>query len=196
MLDLLDSAVTETVAGEYSDVGLADGRIAPNLRLVLEMTRMKTAAYTFELPLRLASIIAGSDPQVEHLLGTAGRHLGFAYQLQDDLLSAFGRSELHGKDEFSDFRERKETALVAYARMTPEWQSLEQLFASSDFSSDAGRSVQHLLVDCGAREFIESMVEDQTSAALAILTQHDSPIPAAASRFIQSFAERLEGRRA
>lgn len=49
LLDLLDATVTETMAGEYCDVGLADGFITSDLELVLNMTRMKTAAYTFRI---------------------------------------------------------------------------------------------------------------------------------------------------
>lgn len=194
MLDLLDNTVTETVAGEYCDVGLADGCIAPDLSLVLDMTRMKTATYTFELPLRIATVIAGADPRIEQQLGDVGRHLGVAFQLQDDLLSAFGLSKEHGKDQFSDFREGKETALIAYARMTQSWPSIEQLLGVTDFSVASGRMIQHLLIECGARTFIESLIQDQVRTALAVLSQHEGVMPAEVSRFILKLVDSLDGR--
>lgn len=195
ILDLLDTAVTETVAGEYCDVGLADGYIAPDLSIVLDMTRMKTATYTFELPLRAAAVIADADLRVEQTLGEVGRHLGVAFQLQDDLLSAFGLTEAHGKDQFSDFREGKETALIAYSRMTNDWPSIEQLLGAPDFTDDSGRTIQHLLVECGARQFIESMVQEQIRTALEILSREESAVPAQASRFILTLVDSLDGRR-
>lgn len=194
ILDLLDATVTETVAGEYCDVSLAEGCITPDLGLVLDTTRMKTAAYTFELPLRVAAIIAGADQRMEQLLGSVGRHLGLAFQLQDDLLSAFGLSENHGKDQFSDFRERKETVLIAYARMTQSWPTFEQLLGADEFTDDSGRVIQQLLVGCGAREFIESMIKDQIRAALTMLSDDGGAIPAPVSRFILTFVDALEGR--
>lgn len=194
MLDLLDVTVTETVAGEYSDVSLASGRLTPDLGIVLDMTRMKTAAYTFELPLRLAAVLAGADTRIEQQLGSIGRHLGMAFQLQDDLLSAFGESGAHGKDQFSDFRERKETVLMAYARMTNEWPSFEQLLSEQEFTDESGRLLQRLLISCGASEFIESMIRDQIRAALTILSEENATLPPAASRFILANIDALEGR--
>lgn len=195
VLDLLDTTVTETVAGEYCDVGLADGCINPDLNIVLEMTRMKTATYTFELPLRIAAVIAGQDQRVEQRLGEVGRHLGVAFQLQDDLLSAFGVSEAHGKDQFSDFREGKETALIAYARKTPMWPNIEHHMRATNFSDDSGYAIQRLLIECGARTFIESMIEDQMRAALDILSQEDGVLLAPVSRFILTLVDSLDGRR-
>lgn len=194
LLDLLDATVTETVAGEYCDVSLAHGCVTPDLGLVLDTTGMKTAAYTFELPLRVASILAGADARIEQQLGSVGRHLGVAFQLQDDLLSAFGVSEEHGKDQFSDFRERKETVLIAYARMTNDWPSVEQLLSADEFTAEAGCLVQRLLVGCGARGFIESMIQDQIRAALTILSTDNGALPAEVSRFVLRYVDALEGR--
>lgn len=196
MLDLLDATVTETVAGEHCDVGLADGAISPDLGLVLEMTRQKTATYTFELPLRLAAVIAESGPDAEQSLGRVGRHLGIAFQLQDDLLSAFCPSRAHGKDEFSDFREGKETPLIAYARLTPQWPQISRLHGASDFTADSGRALQSLLAESGAREFIEGMAQDQMRAATGILAGRADAIPETAARFLTDVIASLDGRRA
>jgi len=123
-----------------------------------------------------------------------GRHLGVAFQLQDDLLSAFGASEEHGKDQFSDFREAKETVLIAYARLTQQWPSIEQLLGTESFTVASGHAIQHLLIECGAREFIESMIEDQVRAAVTKLSEHHAAIPAAVPQFMLSFVDSLERR--
>lgn len=194
MLDLLDETVTETVAGEHYDVGLADGRILPELHAVLNMTRMKTAAYTFELPLRVAAVLAGADKKLEEQLGEVGSHLGIAFQLQDDLLSAFGLSEVHGKDQFSDFRERKETALMAFARNTKVWPQIDHHLSSTDLSEESGRVIQRLLSECGARAFIESMIQDQIRSTLEKLSQRDGGALAPVSRFVQALVDSIDGR--
>lgn len=194
LLDLLDHAVTETVAGEHCDVGLGDGLVASDLNIVLDMTRMKTATYTVELPLRAAAILMGADARLEQQLGAIGRHLGVAFQLQDDLLSAFGESNEHGKDPFSDFREGKETAIIAYARMTSAWPNIEPLLGADGFSDEHGPVVQQLLAECGAEHFIRSMAQDQLRAALEILSADDSVIPPAACRFILQLVDSLDGR--
>lgn len=195
ILDLLDAAVTETVAGEFCDVSLADGYLSAELSVVLDMTRMKTAAYTFELPLRVGAVVAGSPPETEVRLGQVGRHLGIAFQLQDDLLSAFECSDTHGKDQYSDFREGKETALIAYARGTESWSHIEPLLGAHDFTDDMGRAIQRRLTACGARQQVEAMAQDQISAALELLTRDDGVIPSGASRYLVELVEALDGRR-
>ncbi|MBV0895382.1 polyprenyl synthetase family protein [Microbacterium sp. NC79] len=194
MLDLLDTTVTETVAGEYIDVSLADAQITPTLPLVLDMTRMKTATYSFELPLRLGAIVAGAGALAEQRLGDVGRHLGIAFQLQDDLLSAFEQSERHGKDQFSDFREGKETALIACARLTNEWPLIERLMGPTNFSEESGRALQQLLHECGARDVIEAMVRDQIEIAENILTRDDHVIAPEVCQFLLALMARMVGR--
>lgn len=194
LLDLLDITITETVAGEFADVGLADSRLTPDLSTVLEMTRMKTASYTFEFPLRAAAIIAGADPLIEQRLGEVGGRLGIAFQLQDDLLSAFGDSALHGKDQFSDFREGKETALIAYARMTPVWDELNALHGAPAFVHASGARIQHLLEECGARSYIESLIREHFALAKAKLACESHAAPAAVRKFLLTLIGTLEGR--
>ncbi|MHA3725065.1 polyprenyl synthetase family protein [Leucobacter sp. HY1910] len=194
LLDVLDATVTETVAGEYYDVGLADRCLAPSLAAVLEMTRMKTATYTFELPLRVAAIMAGTDDRTQQQLGEIGRHLGLAFQLQDDLLSAFSMSLAHGKDQFSDFREGKETALIAFARNTSVWPALAELIGAEDFRYESGVQIQHLLVECGAKGFMEAMVSERISTAIASLTQSPGALPAPVCLFLLDLIDSLDGR--
>ena len=194
LLDLFDVSVSESVVGELCDVGLSDGVIASDLSTVLEMTRMKTATYTFELPLRTAAVLAGASIEVEEALGQVGRHLGVAFQLQDDLLSAFGSAREHGKDPFSDFREGKETALIAYARMTSFWPSIEPLLGAPGFTEEHGLAIRRMLTDCGAEAFIRSMVEDQIRTALEGLSRDDGVVPIATVQWITGVVDSLEGR--
>jgi geranylgeranyl diphosphate synthase type II len=105
LLEVLGETIDETVAGEHADVGLAHGIIAPDLGTILAMCANKTATYTFGLPLAFAAILADAPAAVVRSLTRAGRHLGLAFQLQDDLLSVFGDPARHGKDAGSDLRE-------------------------------------------------------------------------------------------
>lgn len=195
LLDLLDYTVVESVAGEQSDVGLGDGIIASELSAVLEMTRLKTATYSFELPLRAAAILAGSSDAVETALVAVSRHLGAAFQLQDDLLSAFGSSREHGKDPFSDFREGKETAIIAYARQTALWPRIEPLFGTHDLDESAARTMQALLAECGAHDFIRTLIDDQIRAGWQRVRAQDSPIPPTLAEFIRTTIDSLKDRR-
>jgi geranylgeranyl diphosphate synthase type II len=191
LLDLLEHTINETVAGEQLDVGLGDGIIAPDLETILVMCGYKTATYTFELPLRAAAALAGADFAVETALATAGRHLGLAFQLQDDLLSTFGDPRRHGKDPFSDLREGKETAIIAHARTTSTWTDIEPFFGSPELNGTEAEHVRQRLSDCGAETFVQGLIDEQLRAFNHLLT---NTIPPSARNVLLDLAAQLEGR--
>ncbi len=198
ILDLLDHTITETVVGEQLDVALGDHVVSADLHTILSMSEYKTATYTFEFPLRLAAILAGRDHDLEMDLAVIARHLGLAFQLQDDLLSVFGEHEEHGKDPYSDLREGKQTALVAYARMTSTWVGIEARFGSADLTECEAAGMRDALRACGAERFVQSLVDEQLSAAYALMADAEAggALPTAARQVLMALADGLEGRRA
>lgn len=174
-LDLVAHAITDSVSGELLDVGMSDSVIEPDLSTILEMSRLKTATYSFELPLRLAAALTDAPAATEQTLARAGRHLGLAYQLHDDLLSTFGDPVTHGKDAFSDLREGKETAIIAYARMTSTWALIEPHFGSAALSEVTGLEVRRILTDCGAHSFVSGLIDDELRAFRKLLSTSDVP---------------------
>lgn len=198
LLDLVEQTIVETVAGEHTDVALSHGIVTPDLHTVLNMSVYKTATYSFSLPLRAAALLAGSSTTAQDALHAVGRHLGLAYQLQDDLLCVFGDHRTHGKDAFSDLREGKETAIIAYARSTSAWSGIEPGFGSPDLSLQTATEIRDRLRDCGAERFVEGLIADQLDAMHALLSdaERGGDINADAARSILAAAARLEGRQA
>lgn len=196
LLALLETTVFETVAGEHSDVALSDGIIAADLRTILATSASKTAAYSFVLPLRAAAILSGAPTAAEEQLSEIGGHLGLAYQLQDDLLSVFGDPDAHGKDPYSDLREGKETAIIAYARMTSHWPGIELRFGENDLSIDDAAEMRDRLRECGAEGFVRGLVEEQLAAVSTVLAEAEEAgtLSADAGRIILALADRIEGR--
>lgn len=194
LLELLSHTITESVVGEQLDVGLTDRAIAPETATILEMSRLKTATYTFELPLSAAAILARVDDEIGSLLATAGAYLGLAFQLQDDLLSTFGDPELHGKDAFSDLREGKETALIAHARMTNAWPSIEPHFGFRTLTPEQGAEIRDRLRDCGAEAFVTNLIDEQMRALNELLASHGSDLTGPVCGVILNLSDALERR--
>ena len=194
LLDLLDHTVSETVAGEYADVALSDRVVAPDLPTILTMTARKTATYTFEFPLRVAAVLAGAAPETEIALSAIGQHLGVAFQLQDDALSVFGDAVEHGKEPYSDLREGKETVLIAYARLTSAWSSIEPRFGDATLSTDEGAAIREQLRQCGADAFVQQLIDEQLAAARTAILADAAPLPVAARDTLLALVGRIEGR--
>lgn len=164
MLDLLEHTMNDSVAGEFLDVGLSSRAVSPSMATALEMSRLKTATYTFELPLRAAAILAGLSTADELRVGDIGKNLGTAYQLQDDYLSTFGQAAEHGKDSFSDLREGKETTIISHARGTASWKDIAVNFGKADLTTPQAEAIRTLLEDCGAEAISRSMIQHHLDA--------------------------------
>lgn len=195
-LSLLDHAISESVAGELLDVGLADGMLGADLPTIMRMSEYKTGTYSFALPLQTAAALSGAPEALEPLLGRAGAHLGLAFQLQDDLLSVFGDPARHGKDAFSDLREGKETALIAYARTSSAWPRIEPCFGVAELSDRDALAASALLESCGARGFVEDLVAEQIGAVGALTAQHADVVPEALALVLDELCDELVGRSA
>lgn len=192
LLDLLEEATLTTVSGEHLDVSFADGISVPDVAMVCDMACRKTAAYTFELPLRMAAVLTGRT-DVDGPLHRAGRHLGLAYQLQDDLLSAFGDPADHGKDSLSDLREGKQTVLVAIARSRPAWAAIREDLGRADLTPPEADALRGLLAECGARAEVERLIATEIHEARAALEDEDR-VPRAAVATMDDLIGRLDRR--
>ena len=77
--------------------------------------RLVTAQYTFVSPLLLGTVFAGKRSVFEPALKVYGEHVGTAFQIYDDILGLFGKTEETGKAVGNDVREGKKTLLIQYA---------------------------------------------------------------------------------
>lgn len=80
----------------------------------LRVIRSKTAKL-FEASARLAPILAGAPPEVEHACAVYGQALGTAFQVIDDVLDYEGDTDELGKNLGDDLREGKVTLPVICA---------------------------------------------------------------------------------
>lgn len=86
-----------------------------NQEFILNIFKYKTAEYTGYLPLLIGITLGGVDDRKKlTALEKYGLSLGWAFQIQDDILGLFGSQEKTGKPVGSDLREGKITLLVHY----------------------------------------------------------------------------------
>lgn len=67
----------------------------------------------------LGALLGGAPPATVAALDRAGRHLGIAFQMVDDLLGIWGDPAVTGKPVYGDLRERKKTFPVLAALDSP-----------------------------------------------------------------------------
>ncbi|MGP3946218.1 polyprenyl synthetase family protein [Streptomyces sp. 6N106] len=156
---------TEMVAGQYLDV---QGQIttARSLSRALRAARLKSAPYTVERPLTLGAAVAGADEATLRRLCDAGRCVGLAFQLRDDLDDVFGGPRETGKACGGDIREGKPTYLVAVARARAEAAGdgaalavLERWLGDAALTERGLDEVRDVLIATGARATVETTID-------------------------------------
>lgn len=103
------------------------------------MIRLKTAVLLAGA-LKIGALYADAPTtDIDHLY-QFGIHLGLAFQLQDDLLDAYGDTATFGKQTGQDIRDNKKTYLILSALQladTTQQTELRTLFSSTPADSDA-----------------------------------------------------------
>ncbi|HEU5037363.1 MAG TPA: polyprenyl synthetase family protein [Nocardioides sp.] len=168
LLDLVDAALHATAAGELADVWLALRSETPTLPESLVMEEQKTSIYSFSLPLQAGAVLAGASEATVATLGEAGRLLGGAFQLLDDLIGVFGDPARTGKSVTGDLRAQKQTPLLVHARGTAYADDVRR-YVGRDLTEDELAEARRLLTVSGSRRFVEDLVESHLTAARTML---------------------------
>lgn len=97
------------ILSESLDLGEVDEKY------VLQVHHLKTAVYTFQLPMYIGAILAGASDKDLKTIDKYAVPAGVAFQIQDDILGMFGTEEKIGKPVDSDIKEGKKTLLILKA---------------------------------------------------------------------------------
>lgn len=192
---LFSRTALEVCEGQQWDVDF-ESRNDVTLPEYLKMIEYKTAVLV-AAALQMGAIVAGTTQDNCRLIYEFGRNLGIAFQLQDDLLDAFGDPETFGKQVGGDIIENKKTYLYLLALQNADAgqkQQLMQYFASQpEASTGKIAAVKSLFMATKADEATKVAIADYTQRALDTLK--DMEISAENKAALQLFAQKLMERK-
>ncbi|WP_083980082.1 polyprenyl synthetase family protein [Demequina salsinemoris] len=191
-LTLLTRAIRTTIAGELLDSygDLTD----PGEADALVVAELKTATYTFVVPLLAGAQLAGADPTMIGHLERIGTSMGVSFQLVDDDLGVFGDPAVTGKSNMSDLRSGKRTEMVriAFHRGTEaEKAELRAALGDADLDDAGAARVREILIESGARGQALGIARRQARAARRLAFER---IPAPLSGYLTGMIDLLEDR--
>ena len=178
-IEIHDEMRIELMAGQYLDVREA-GEKSFSVERSLRIARFKSGKYSIERPLHLGVAIALGSPSKDNplnwKLSEYGLPLGEAFQLRDDLLGIFGDPGITGKPAGDDLREGKRTVLMAMAmeRTTDAGRTeLISYLGRPDLSHEIIEVLRGIIIDSGAVESVEGLIEKLTYDALQASHSHE-----------------------
>jgi geranylgeranyl diphosphate synthase type II len=158
----------------------------------IHMIRLKTAVL-LGCALRMGALVGQASEETADCLYEFGVNLGIAFQLQDDLLDAFGDPKTFGKKVGGDIIENKKTILYhltfAHANTTDKAE-FEQLMSSTPNDEDQKiKAVKAIYESTNVRRRTTDQVMTYTKNALDALNQ--SSLAADQIAYFTAFAEEL-----
>jgi geranylgeranyl diphosphate synthase, type I len=174
-LSKLQEIVLNTVSGEILDVMLeARGNAAE--KEILEVHRNKTAKYTVEGPLHLGAMLAGAEKKQIDVLSSYAIPVGIAFQIQDDILGAFGNEKKLGKPVCSDLREGKQTLLIAKAmEFGDKFQkdTIKKLLGKRDVSQTEIEIFRNAIKNTGSLKYSQDLARKYVEEGKKVIEKSD-----------------------
>jgi geranylgeranyl diphosphate synthase, type II len=138
----------------------------------LRMIELKTAVL-LAASARIGAIIGGADGKDADLLYEFGRHLGLAFQIQDDLLDLYGDAKVFGKIAGGDIVANKKTILLVKSlemAQAAQLQRLHMLFSSESSDNEAKvREVTEIYNQLDVRSATEKLANEHINQAFGHL---------------------------
>jgi geranylgeranyl diphosphate synthase, type I len=166
-------AVLECFARMQEDAILGQGLDVVGVGYDPELAyALKTGSYTVRGPLRLGALLGGADARSLGALDRFAAPVGIAFQLADDLLSAFGASSVTGKALGNDLRAGKRTSLLLLGLRRARGRdlgALKNVVGKTNASESEVRRALDVLETSGARAAVEARIEELLATALAAI---------------------------
>lgn len=160
------------ISGEALDVEFEYRKAMPSLEELSEMIRGKTGtllAYSAECGGMIGLDTQDADRPTIRALSRFAFSLGYAFQLQDDLLGIYGDEQTFGKPICSDFREGKPTVpvLEALNRLDEAGRGkLLSMMRLEHYGQSEIDQIRDILEQCGAKAAVAADAEKASDEAL------------------------------
>jgi geranylgeranyl diphosphate synthase, type I len=166
----LARATLEMVEGQVMDLQFED-LLDITTQAYLEMVRRKTGAL-FAAALSLGAICATPDTQVWEAMGRAGRQLGVAFQIKDDVLGIWGDPSRTGKPAGADIRRRKKSLPIVYALETegPQRETVVAAYTIPTVDEEMVQRVMQALEEVEARRRSLTLAHELLQEAMDTLS--------------------------
>lgn len=143
-----------------------------DLKYVLQTATLKTAYYSYLLPLEIGATLAGAPEKELEYFTAYAENAGLGFQLMDDIVGITGDEAITGKPPESDIKEGKNTVLVALAwkkASQTEKRVLERALGNPDLTNKDFQRCLEILTATGALEETRALAVSYVEKALATL---------------------------
>lgn len=190
IIQLFNKTSKEVCEGQQLDMDF-EKKETVTVAEYLNMITLKTSVL-LAASLKLGALLGGAGEGNQQHLYEFGKHLGIAFQVQDDYLDAFGDPEKFGKQVGGDILSNKKTFLLIRALETASpaaKKELEKLLQSNDANKVS--NVLQIYKDCKVDAWAKEEKDKHLQTALqhledtAVLSNRKTPLKELAEYLIE-----------
>ena len=167
VMGILNRTVMELCEGQYLDMSF-EGRTDVTPDMYLDMVSRKTAAL-IEASTFIGAVLATNDEELSEHFKNFGRKIGTAFQIVDDIIGIWQKTEDTGKPKASDIKNKKKTLPVLYAFENASKKDRDQLievYKKDALSDDEVSNILNILDGVNAREESQKIADKFEREAL------------------------------
>lgn len=170
-------AVTERFSSDFKNINesqILDLLFEYKEPTIDEWTVMasKRAASLFRTSLLTGAVLASAPEKDRSILEDAGRHIGYAFDIQDDIIDTFASQDQYGRVPCGDITKRKKPLHLILALEKEKNGRLAKIMESGKkITDDDIRDIQDLIRDCGALEEAKSISRNHAMEAASLIPE-------------------------
>ncbi len=165
-------AIIDVCEGQAFDVEFNENQ-ETNIDDYFKMIELKTSRL-LECSVEMGAYVAGATDEEVKALNLYAKYLGYAFQLQDDLLDLTADEAEFGKSIGQDIQEGKKTYMILYAReniMKEEHRELmDKFYANNGLPKEFVPQMKDLLLRTGAIKASQKLIDAYFKKAEEALT--------------------------
>jgi geranylgeranyl diphosphate synthase, type I len=152
----------------------------------------KRAASLFRMSMLTGAILAGAPKGDLALLEDAARHIGYAFDIQDDIIDTFATEEQYGRAPCGDITKRKKPLHIILALQKDR--RLASMMDKNDLDHADIEAVKDIIRGCGALDEAKSISRGHAGEAARLIgmTGMDDQSKGFFASFISYVAESLD----
>lgn len=129
-----------------------------------EIMAGKRAASLFRTAMLTGAKLAGAPKRDCSILEEAAMHIGFAFDIQDDIIDTFASKEQYGRDPCGDISKKKKPLHFILA-LEREGTLASIMGDSQELTEESIKNIKELIRDCGALKEAKSISRDHAKEA-------------------------------
>jgi geranylgeranyl diphosphate synthase type I len=148
---------------QMQDIYLSTPKAFAGEEDIIELYRLKTARYTYSLPLMTGALAASQNQNTIHKLEKIGENFGIIFQIKDDEIDLFGTESNTGKPVGTDIKENKRTLLSLYLSelvRNGDRDSLRAIYNRMELSSSDIAQIKEIAERSGVLEKLHQKILD------------------------------------